>query len=148
MIIDNYTAFSAIEGLLKEGHAVTLRTKGYSMLPFIVGGRDKVVLQQAVSWQEGDIVLAHLPEGRYVLHRIYRLSEEKVILMGDGNLQATECCKQSDIVGMAVQIIRDGRVVDCRAAGERWRARLWRWLLPLRRYIVWIYRRYANKRMY
>lgn len=133
---------------MKEGHAVTLRTKGYSMLPFIVGGRDKVVLQQAVSWQEGDIVLAHLPEGRYVLHRIYRLSEEDVILMGDGNLQATECCKQSDIVGKAVQIIRDGRVVDCHAAGERWRARLWRWLLPLRRYIVWIYRRYANKRMY
>ena len=133
---------------MKEGHTVTLRTKGYSMLPFIVGGRDKVVLQQAVSWQEGDIVLAYLPEGRYVLHRIYRLSKEDVILMGDGNLQATECCKQSDIVGKAVQIIRDGRIVDCHAAGERWRARLWRWLLPLRIIILGIFKLYANKRMY
>ena len=133
---------------MKEGHTVTLRTKGSSMLPFIVGGRDTGVLQQAVSWQEGDIVLAYLPEGRYVLHRIYRLSKEDVILMGDGNLQATECCKQSDIVGKAVQIIRDGRIVDCHAAGERWRARLWRWLLPLRRIILGIFKRYANKRMY
>ena len=117
------------------------------MFPFIVGGRDKVMLQQAVSWQKGDIVLVHLPEGRYVLHRIYYLSKEEVILMGDGNLQATERCKRSDIVGKVIQIIRNGHVVDCHAVGERWRARLWRWLLPLRRYMIWIYRQYANKRM-
>ena len=146
--IDNDILFPEIVGLLKEGHTVTLQAKGGSMFPFIVEGRDKVVLQKANRYRKSDIVLACLPEKGYVLHRIYRLSAGTIHLMGDGNLYATECCQWNNIQGKVIQIIRNGKTVDCDAARERWRARLWQWLLPLRRIILGIYKRYANKGMH
>ena len=56
------------------------------MFPFIVGGRDCVVLQKVVCIQEGDIVLAHLEGKRYVLHRIYYMNKDEIVLM------VTEMC--------------------------------------------------------
>ena len=108
------------------------------MLPFIIGGRDSLVLVAAGSLCVGDIVLARLPERGYVLHRVYRLSGDSLTLMGDGNLRAVERCRAGDVVGKAVAILRDGhRHVDCASSAERRKARLWRHLLPLRRYLLW-----------
>ena len=136
MQLPNHLLFSEIEKLLEEGHTVTLRTKGSSMFPFIVGGRDSVVLQKAEKLQKGDIVLAQLPGKDYVLHRIYRLRDEEVLLMGDGNLCATERCMRKDVRGKVTAIIRNGKTIDCKAEDERWRARWWQWLLPLRRILI------------
>lgn len=136
MQLPNHLLFSEIEKLLEEGHTVTLRTKGSSMFPFIVGGRDSVVLQKAEKLQKGDIVLARLPGKDYVLHRIYRLRNEEVLLMGDGNLCATEHCMRKDVRGKVTAIIRNGKTIDCEAEGERRRARWWQRLLPLRRILI------------
>ena len=64
-----------------------------------------------------------------------------VNLMGDGSIRCRETCRRSDLLGKAVQIVRNGRTVDCSAAGERRRARLWQALLPVRRYVLWIFRK-------
>lgn len=148
IILPNNLFFEDVTRLLVSGEKVTIPVKGNSMEPFLVGGRDQVVLQKSSLLKVGDIVLVCLPEKGYVLHRIYRLSAGMVILMGDGNLCATECCRPKDIQGKVIQIIRNGRVVDCQTVSERWRVRLWQWLLPWRRIILGIYKRYANKGMY
>ena len=138
VLLDNVQYFSEVARLLAEGHSVTIPAKGRSMLPFIIGGRDSLVLVAAGSLCVGDIVLARLPERGYVLHRVYRLSGDSLTLMGDGNLRAVERCRVGDVVGKAVAILRDGhRRVDCASSAERRKARLWRHLLPLRRYLLW-----------
>ena len=52
MIIPNNILFDDVVSMLSKGHTVTLRAKGNSMFPFIVGGRDCVVLQKVVCIQE------------------------------------------------------------------------------------------------
>lgn len=134
--VNNDAFFAEVEQMLAQGHSVTLRGRGGSMYPFIADGRDSVVLSRAAGLQVGDIVLARVPGKGYVLHRIYRLQGDRLTLMGDGNLQATEQCRKADVRGRVTEILRGGRRVECGSRAERFRAACWRKLLPVRRYLL------------
>lgn len=127
--------------LVNEGVCVTLPVDGRSMLPFIIGGRESVILQKPLSSKVGDVVLAWVEGGRYVIHRIIRIEGENVTLMGDGNLVGTERCTLSDIKAKATHVVDgDGAMHDLY---NRWRklgAKVWFWLRPIRRYLLAIYR--------
>ena len=47
MIIDNDTFFADVLQVLDQGKRVTIPVKGFSMLPFIRGTKDLVVLEKA-----------------------------------------------------------------------------------------------------
>ena len=121
--------------MLSEGHDVEMKARGSSMLPFIVGDRDSVVLR-AGDPRPGAIALARVDGGRFVLHRVISVDGENVILMGDGNLAGTEHCLRSDVGGLVTCIVKpSGRRV---IPGD---GRLWYRLRPLRRIILGVYRR-------
>ena len=140
--LNNTQFFDEIDRMLQDGHSVTIRAKGNSMFPFIRNERDSVILQDSKDITVGSIVLARLQNGSYVLHRVYRLEKEELVLMGDGNLYATEHCRRNEVVGVAVKVIRDGRYVDCTSRKELFKACVWRKLLPLRRVLLFIGRRW------
>lgn len=140
--LNNAQFFEEIDRMLQNGHSVTMRAKGNSMLPFIRDERDSVVLQKKPDIAVGSIVLARLQNGSYVLHRVYRLEKEELVLMGDGNLYATERCRRNEVVGVAVNILRDGRQVDCTSRKELFKAWVWRKLLPMRRVLLFVGRRW------
>lgn len=144
LLVNNELFFIEVARMLSGGQRVTLRIKGNSMFPFMADGRDCVVLQQAKTISAGDVVLAFIPPRTYVLHRVYKLSGDRLLLMGDGNLHDVEICHRDDVVGKVVGIIRAGRYVDAAAAAERWRAWMWRHLLPVRRYLLFVCRRWAE----
>lgn len=144
--IPNELIMCDIERLLREGHTVTLRTRGRSMYPFIVGIRDSVVLKHTSSPQVGDIALAHLPNNRYVLHRIIKSEKTpdgniSVTLMGDGNIRGTEHCLIQDICGTAVTVIRNNRSYNPNSRTWIILASVWKHLLPVRRWLLAVYRR-------
>lgn len=145
IVLPNELVFDEITGLLRQGKRITLRTKGRSMVPFIIGGRDCVVLQQRDSLAVGDIVLAHVSGKGYLLHRIIRLNGDRVLLMGDGNVAATETCLRNEVCGVVTEIIRNGRSVCCASAAERRKVVLWLFLKPVRRYILGAGRRLGLK---
>ena len=91
------------ERLLKEGHMVEFLPRGISMRPFIEGGRDRVILKAFSEPRVGMIVLAKIDE-RFVLHRIYKIQGEQIILRGDGNLTGQEVCTAQDIIGRVVLV--------------------------------------------
>ena len=109
MVIDNDTFFADVLDVLREGRQATIPVKGYSMLPFIRGGKDLVVLEKADGpVKRDDIVLFH------VVNQIF---------------------------AKAVTILRGGkRPVDPYAPGQIRLVRFWQWLLPLRRYLLFVYR--------
>ena len=119
---------------LDEGREVIVRAKGNSMLPFIRNGRDSVVLKKSDSLEVGDIVLVRMP-GRYVMHRIIERDGDRFRMMGDGNYRGTESFRREDVLGKVIWIVKpNGRRV---APGK---ARAWKALLPVRRYLIAIYR--------
>ena len=127
--------------LVREGVNVTLPVNGYSMLPFIIGGKESVILHRPGLIDVGDVVLAWVDGNRYVVHRIIKLDYDRVTLMGDGNL-TTEHCALGDIKARVTHVVSaDNKKRDLYS---RWRvraAKLWYWLRPIRRYLLAIYRR-------
>ena len=50
LILPNEILMGEVERLLSQGTAVTIMTKGNSMLPFIVGERDSVVTAEPMCY--------------------------------------------------------------------------------------------------
>ena len=137
---DNEIIEEAIR-LAREGVNVTLPVNGNSMLPFIIGGKESVILHSPGGIVDvGDVVLAWVDGNRYVIHRIIRIDGDRITLMGDGNL-TTEHCTLNDIKARVTHVVDDNKERDLH---NRWRmlaARLWYWLRPVRRVLLAIYRR-------
>ena len=128
--------------LVDEGVSVTFPVKGYSMLPFIIGGRESVILQKPHVVRLGDVVLAWVDDCRYVVHRVISIEGERVILMGDGNIVGVEHCLLSDVKALATHVVdAKGRKHDLYAPWRQRASRLWWQMRPVRRYILAIYRR-------
>lgn len=142
LVLPNSVMLGEVKSFLQEGKDVIIPTKGNSMLPFIRGERDSVNLRKLQDIAVGDIVLAEIREGQYVLHRVFGIDGDLVTLMGDGNLRGVERCSRDRIAGTAVEILRNGeKRVDCRSPRALRQARIWRRLMPLRRIILGFYRR-------
>ena len=126
----------------REGVRVTFPVKGQSMLPFIIGGKESVILHRPGLIDVGDVVLAWVDGCRSVVHRSVRIDGERVTLMGDGNLMGTEHCLIGDIKARVTHVVSaDNKERDLH---NRWRmhaAKLWYWLRPVRRVLLAIYRR-------
>ena len=107
--LPNEVILGDASAMLAKGKDVTISTKGNSMLPFIRGGVDSVELRKIPAIHRGDIVLAQIAPGHYVLHRVFRepeicpdgrlAPETRITLMGDGNVRGTEICRACDICG-------------------------------------------------
>ena len=128
--------------LVQEGISVTLPVRGQSMLPFIIGGEESVILTWPGLLQEGDVVLAWVDDCRYVVHRIIHIEYDRLTLMGDGNVVGKEHCHLNNVKAKVTHVVdKQGKR---RYLYTRWRcrgARVWYWLRPVRRYLLAIYRR-------
>ena len=141
MITDDMVIEEAIR-LVSDGVSVTLPVSGNSMLPFIIGGRESVILRKPAELKVGDIVLAWVDNYRYVVHRIIHFDGDSVILMGDGNIKGTERCKLADVKAKATHVVgADGKPHSLYTPWRCRAAKLWWHLRPIRRYLLAIYRR-------
>lgn len=145
IIIPNKILLPQVVELLNAGKKVTINVKGFSMHPFIRGDRDSVILKKLDVYNVGDIVLANIGDNVFVIHRIINISNNIVTLMGDGNVVGVEKCKLSDVAGVVDTIIRKGKNVDPNSKKELRRSKLWKKLLPIRRYLLAFYRRIIIK---
>lgn len=137
---DNKIIQEAIK-LVEDGICVTFPVDGRSMLPFIIGGRDSVILEKPSKSEKGDIVLAWVDNSRYVVHRIIDIHDDTIILMGDGNIRGTERCLHDDIKAKVTHVVDakgNRHQIDTRK--YRWAAFLWGKLRPVRRYLLFIYK--------
>ena len=141
MITDAVILDEAVR-LVSDGVSVTLPVNGRSMLPFIIGGQESVILQKPDTVQVGDVVLAWVEGCRWVVHRIIRIDSDRVTLMGDGNIVGTEHCTVADVKARVTHVVDlKGQPHDIY---NRWRtlgAKVWWRLRPIRRYLLFIYRK-------
>jgi len=148
MVSDKVIIENAIS-LVNEGMRVTFPVKGYSMLPFIIGGQESVDLVKPEKIEVGQVVLAWVEGCRYVVHRIISIEGNLVTLMGDGNIAGVEHCAPHDVKALAVNVVSAGG--KHHPLYNTWRiraSRLWWKLLPVRRWILAIYRRTYLKIVY
>ncbi len=140
LVLANDVFFDEVIHLLDKGRRVTIPVKGFSMLPFIRGGKDTVVLEKATEIAPDDIVLFRY-SGRWVMHRVLFIEDGLVTIQGDGVWSGREVVGPKQIYGRAVEILRRGkRRVNPYSAWQLWKVHRWQGLGRLRRYILFIYR--------
>lgn len=128
--------------LVNEGLSVTFPVRGRSMLPFIIGGRESVILEHPLSVKVGDVVLAWVEGSRYVVHRVISIQGNRLTLMGDGNIAGTERCLKDDVKALATHVVNaKGQLHPLDSPWRKRWARLWFALRPVRRYLLYIYRK-------
>ena len=139
--LNNKDVFDSLGTACAEGSEISFVPSGMSMYPFIVGGRDTVVLSAPRDISKGDIVAARIsPRGECVLHRVYKVCGRELTLMGDANLVTVEKCTLDDVVAKAVAIVRNGRRVSLSARRERLAAAAWIAMRPLRKPVLYVAR--------
>lgn len=122
MEFDNDKLFEEIASLLARGVEVTVAVKGRSMRPLLVEGRDHVTLRRCIidDVRRGDVVLARESGcGRVLLHRVIRRDGDTLVLQGDGNRVQTETVSASEVVGVAVAFMRNGKTYTARSLAVR-----------------------------
>lgn len=135
---------ASIKQLIDEGHTVEFPVRGWSMRIFVEHERDKAVLVpcEGDKLKVGDVVLAHIGNEVYVLHRIIAAHGEHLTLMGDGNISGTESCTRCDVIALVSAFRRKGSQHLDKVSSLKWRAysKVWVALCPMRRYLLLAWR--------
>lgn len=108
LTLDNQSFFDEILHQLASGHRVTIKAKGWSMIPLVWDEVDSITLAplSSESLQVGRIVLARLGDNRYVVHRISHIKGDRFTLRGDGNPYQYEYCHRDEICAEMVLVRR------------------------------------------
>lgn len=137
-----------IEELVEPGALFVMHVTGYSMLPLLGYGDDKIVLRRTTPEDDiiGRIAMFRAKDEHIIVHRVMKVEGESVTLRGDGNIVQYEHCLRSEIIGVVERVIREsGREVDCTTRWWRIRERIWL-IQPtiIRRYALAVIRRWCN----
>ena len=133
----------AVKPLIEKGYSLRICPSGRSMVPFICGGRDEVLLRSAANTRlkRGDIALYARPDGIHVLHRIHHVKGEGYYMLGDAQTCVEGPLEISSIKAVAASVIRKGREINCNNMFFRAASRAWLALRPLRPLLLRIYYR-------
>lgn len=157
-MVDDITIIEEAIRLVGEGVSLTFPVRGRSMLPFIVGNRESVVLSKPENLRVGHVVLAYVDcvdgsgsyvrKNYYVVHRIIKIEGSRITLMGDGNLVGREYCDISGIKALATHVVdAKGRRHDLYSKPRMLAARLWGRLQPVRKWLLLFYRFFEKLRL-
>lgn len=108
---------------LQNGGKANLVVTGVSMKPMLTEGRDTVILMPITADPvAGDIVLYRRDNGKFVLHRIIRITPEGYLISGDNQYKLEEVSRQQ-MLAVVSAFVRKGRSHTLREPGYR----LYRW---------------------
>ena len=142
--INNKIFFAEVERLLSKGESVTVKVRGYSMMPLLRDGRHSVVVRRC---EESDVKLGAVIffeyHGQWIMHRLRKIEGERLIFAGDGNYQLEEIVGQDELRGVVTDVISEsGKRLSCDSFWWRFRSGAWL-MFPaiVRRYMLAIIRR-------
>ena len=100
----------SFEDYLEQNGSLTYANTGTSMEPMLRQNRDlfTVVRKDEKRCKAGDVVLFR-HRGNYVLHRIIRVNEKDYTCLGDNAVNPETGVKDSDILGVLVSFVHDGK---------------------------------------
>lgn len=141
-----------IEQLLSEGNVIQITPKGWSMYPMMRSGRDEAVIAPLGEerLKRGDVVLYRREGDILVLHRIWKVTDSGLFLVGDNQVEIEGPLKPEQVKGRLLAFIREGKTISVRHPLYRFYASVWLRLRPMRngikRPVAWIKKRLVKNR--
>ena len=123
-----------IEQLLAEGKTIKIKPQGYSMYPLFVPGRDEACIEHTdfSSLKRGDVILYRRDKSILVLHRIWKITDNSLYMVGDNQTEIEGPLRADQVRGKLTGFVRNGKFVDVKNRIYRFSSSLWLFLGPLR----------------
>ncbi len=123
-----------IEQLLSDGKTIEIMPRGYSMYPLFVPGRDKAIVQKAVTTElkRGDVVLYRRDESILVIHRIYKVRPDGFYLLGDNQTEVEGPIRPDQIRGIMTAFEHNGKWYGVNNPVYWLITSVWLWMRPVR----------------
>lgn len=137
--------FTRLKDELSAGRSVISFTSGVSMEPLLHDKRKKnathvLIVPITGICQVGDMPLALLPDGRYILHRIIRIDkkQDKVIYVTRGdNCVGCEYVPQQAVYGVVREIYyKNDKTVKVTDKKYQRYVKVWMQLYPIRKFFM------------
>lgn len=130
-----------IREVLESGGEFRMYPHGTSMLPLIRQGIDSVVLEQLNrSPQKNDILFYQRMDGSYILHRVWKVTEEGLVMIGDNQKVLEKGVTEDQVIGYVTRIYRNEKEINCDGFG--YRKYLWLWqFMKVRKLVLPIFNR-------
>ncbi len=114
-----------ITSVIDAGGTFRLKVSGTSMFPTLIEDRDSVILEKHGELKKKDIVFYKRSNGRYVLHRIVDIKDEKLALCGDNQMEVEYPVEKSQVIAVVKKIVRKGKEFDDKNLFYRIYATVW-----------------------
>lgn len=122
-----------IERELTENGIYASNTLGTSMQPLFKTHRDMVIIKRPEGdLKKYDVALYKDGRGRYVLHRVIKVSEDSYIIRGD-NTFVDEYVKKSAVIGVLTAYRNKNKRHSVNDISFKIYSRFWHFIYPLRR---------------
>lgn len=120
--------------------ALPLVITGNSMCPFLIGGRDTVYLSRLTRpLRRGDAVLYRRKSGKYVFHRVYRVSREGITMLGDAQTIPEPGIQSDQIIAIMTSAERKGKRISPGSFWWEFFEKVWIRIVPIRRFACAVY---------
>lgn len=122
--------------LCQQGACLSVKTllNGESMRPLIRRNRDRVtVIPLQRPLKKGDVVLFQSPDGRYVVHRVWKLEETRLQTLGDNCRFPDPWIPPEQVLGLVTCMERGGKTYTLDSSLARMWGRCWMGIYPLRK---------------
>lgn len=127
----------------KHGFIATT-TSGVSMEPLFRTRRDVVIIKKAdAELRKYDVALYTDRRGKYILHRVLKVKDDRYLIRGDNTYVMEQIPKQR-VIGVLTEFNRKGKKHSCTDRSYRVYARLWHLIYPIR-YVVYHVKRFFRR---
>ena len=133
-----------IESIVSSGGDAVLCVTGNSMLPLWRDRHNNVVLTacDANNLNVGDIPLYKRANGQYILHRIVKVNDDSFDLLGDAQWWLEKGLEKHRVIAVVKGYYTEkGKYISCDSKTHKLYFAIWSFLLPIRRWILAVYRR-------
>ncbi len=133
---------NSIKETVARGGSFPLVVTGTSMLPFLEDGKDVVWLSacRPENIKKGDILLFERNDGKLVLHRVSQVLPNGMFEMNGDGLSWSEKIDAQSIIAVVTYIERNGKKLPCDNSFYNLKVSLWQSMMPVRGYIMKLYR--------
>ncbi len=132
------TVLTLVKEVISDDRQVIIKVTGSSMYPFLRNKKDRVLIVPITgkNIRTGDIVLLHLGNGKFVLHRVIKKNNKGFYLAGDAQIISSGPHTYDQSVGIVSKVWRGRLQINPRSLIWRLPARMWIGLFPFRHFII------------
>lgn len=139
--VDTRQYVSMLRELVREGKEVSMLITGSSMSPFLLSHKDTICFK--TPWRplrRGDMVFYERQSGQFVMHRIYKVRDEGLYIVGDAQHEIEGPVNPNQVFGLVTKANRRGKWIGPEDIWWKFYAHIWIRLVGLRPMIFQLYR--------